>query len=112
MQKIPLMAAKVGMVLARDVFRTESANGIPICGKDTELTDSLIARLENLNIQSVYVEGHPVWSEGDRTLEETLRDLDTRFEKVRQDPLMAKVYDIYAEYLKRSMGESGGRKAE
>lgn len=112
MQKIPLMVAKVGMVLARDVFRTESANGIPICGKDTELTDSLIVRLENLNIQSVYVEGHPVWTEGDLSLEETLRDLDNRFEKVRQDPLMAKIYDIYAEHLKRSMGESGGRKAE
>lgn len=112
MQKIPLMAAKVGMVLARDVFRRESANGIPICGKDTELTDSLITRLENLNIHSVYVEGHPVWSEGDLSLAETLRALDNRFEKVRHDPLMAKIHGIYAEHLKRSMGESGGRKAE
>jgi len=112
MQKIPLIRATAGMVLAREVFRTESANGIPVCGKDTELTDLLIARLENLNIQSVYVEGHPVWSEGDLSIEEALHGLDNRFEKVRHDPLMAKIHDIYAEHLKRSMGESGGQKAE
>jgi hypothetical protein len=41
-----------------------------------------------------------------------LRELDDRFEKVRQDPLTGKLHDIYADYLKRSMGESGGRKAQ
>lgn len=112
MQKIPMTLAKAGMTLARDVFRSEPASGIPICGKDTELTDSLIARLGNLNIQSVYVEGHPVWEDGDRSLDDILRDLDNRFEKVRLDPLTAKLHDIYANYLKRSMGESGGRKTE
>lgn len=112
MQKIPLMAAKSGMVLVRDVFRSESASGIPICGKDTELTDALIARLDNLKVQSVYVEGHPVWAEGDRSLDDILGALDSRFEKVRQDPLTAKLRDIYADYLKRSMGETGGRKTE
>ena len=100
------------MILARDVFRSEQANGVPICGKDTELTEPLVARLGKLNIQSVYVHGHPLWEEGDQSLDEILRDLDGRFEKVRQDPLTAKLYDIYADYLTRSMGESGGRKAE
>jgi len=112
MQKIPLIRATAGMVLARDVFRTESANGIPICGKDTELTESLIARLENLDIQSVYVAGHPLREEGDRTLDDLLRELDGRFQKVRQDPLTAGLHTIYTDYLKRSMGESGGRKTE
>lgn len=112
MQKIPLLTAKAGMILARDVFRSESAIGIPICGKDTELTDTLIARLEGMKIQSVYVEGHPVREEGDLTLDDILHDLDSRFSKVRQDPLTAKLHDIYADYLKRSMGESGGRKTD
>lgn len=112
MQKIPLLAAKAGMILAREVYRSESAIGIPICGKDTELTDTLIARLENLKIQSVYVEGHPVREEGDPSLDDMLRDLDSRFAKVRQDPLTAKLHDIYADYLKRSMGESGERKTD
>ena len=112
MQKIPLAAARAGMILARDIFRSESAIGIPICGKKTELTDTLIARLENLKVQSVYVEGHPVWEKGERGLDDILRDLDSRFEKVRQDPLTAKLHDIYADYLQGSMGESGGRKTD
>jgi len=112
MQKIPLVTARAGMILARDVFRSESAIGIPICGKKTELTDTLIARLEKLKVQSVYVEGHPVWEEGESSLDDILRDLDNRFAKVRQDPLTAKLHDIYADYLQHSMGESGGRKTD
>ena len=112
MQKIPLLTAKAGMILARDVFRSESAIGIPICGKDTELTDSLIARLENMNIQSVYVVGHPVREEGDLSIDDILNDLQSRFAKVLHDPRTAKLHDIYADYLKRSMGESGGRKTD
>src|ERR1035437_6072456 len=99
MQKIPLMLAKSGMVLARDVFRGDSPIGIPICGKDTELTDSLIARFENMDVQSVYVEGHPVWEEGERSFDDLLRDLDSRFSKTLQEPLSVVLHDIYKAYL-------------
>lgn len=112
MQKIPLMLAKAGMKLARDVFRNESQNGIPICGKDTVLSDALIARLDHLDIQSVYVEGHPVWENGDRTLEDMLADLDRRFERTMHEPLNKKLYDIYRAYVTKSMGDDGGRQAE
>jgi hypothetical protein len=112
MQKIPLMLAKPGMVIARDIYRNDTVTGIPICGKGADLTDSLIDRLGHLDIKSLYVEGHPVREEGDRSIEDLLRELDLRFEKVRQDPLTEKLYEIYADYLKRSMGESGERKAE
>lgn len=110
MQKIPLMLTKEGMVLARDVFRNDSATGIPICGKGTVLTESLITRLDHMDVQSVYVSGHPVWADGDRSLEDMLQDLDRRFEKVRHDSLTTKLYDIYLKYLKRSMGDDGGRR--
>jgi hypothetical protein len=108
MQKIPLMRATAGMVLARDVYRNDISNGIPICGTGTVLTDILIARLENNGVNALYVAGHPVWEDGDRSLDEMLRDLDQRFEKVRQDPRMARLHDIYADYLKRSLGDDGG----
>jgi hypothetical protein len=55
MQKIPLMLAKADMVLARDVFRGGGQSGMPICGKGTVLSGALIKRLENLDIQSIYV---------------------------------------------------------
>lgn len=107
MQKIPLMRATVGMVLARDVFRNDVPIGIPVCGKNSVLTDTLIARLENMDVNSVYVEGHPVWEDGDRSLEDLMEDLDRRFEKVRQEPLMSRLYDIYAAQIKRSLGDDG-----
>jgi len=112
MQKIPLMRAVAGMVLAGDVFRNDSPNGMPICGKGTVLTDILVARLENMGVQSVNVEGHPVWEEGDRSLDDMLLDLDRRFEKVLQDPLMARIHDIFADHLKRSLGDGDGQHAQ
>jgi hypothetical protein len=112
MQKIPLMLAKADMILARDVFRGDNQAGIPVCGKATVLTDSLIGRLERLDVQTVYVEGHPVWEDGDRSLEDMLQDLDKRFVKVMDDRLTAKLYEIYKEHLIKSMGDESGREAE
>lgn len=112
MQKIPLLLATPGMIIAHDVFRSDNPAGMPICGKDTVLTESLIARLKHLNVATLYVEGHPIWENGDRTLEDELRDLDRRFEKVHHDPLTEKLYEIYADFLKRSMGGDSGRQAE
>jgi hypothetical protein len=112
MQKIPLMLAKADMVLARDVFRGDAQAGIPVCGKGTVLSDSLITRLERLDVQTVYVEGHPVWEDDDRSLDDIIRDLDKRFEKVKDDPLTLRLYEIYKAYLIKSMGDDSGRQAE
>jgi hypothetical protein len=109
MQKIPLMLAAADMVVARDIFRGDSPAGMPICGKGTVLSAALIARLEHLDIQSIYVEGHPVWADGDRTMDDVIRDLDKRFEKVAEDPLATMLHDIYRAYLTRSMGDDCGR---
>lgn len=103
MQKIPLMLATAGMVLARDVFRGDNPAGMPICGKGTLLTDGLIARLELLDVQSISVEGHPVCEEGERTLEDMIKELDYRFNKVIDDPLTAKLYETYKAFLTKSM---------
>ncbi|MDD5284400.1 MAG: hypothetical protein PHD54_00960 [Desulfuromonadaceae bacterium] len=112
MQKLPLMQAKAGMVLARDVFRGNSPTGMPICGKDTLLTDALIARLENMDVQSVSVQGHPVWEEGELSYDDLQRELDRRFEKTIQDPLNAILYDIHKAHLIKSMEGEGGRQEE
>ena len=112
MQKIPLMLAKAGMTLARDVFRGDSPIGMPVCGKGTELTDALIARFDNMDIQTVYVEGHPVWEEGERSFDDLQRELEGRFIKTLQEPLNVMLYDIYKAYLIKSMEGDSGRKAE
>jgi len=109
MQKIPLQKAEPGMVLAREICRSDSSSNIPICGRDTVLTESLIARLNNMDIKSVYVKGHPIWVAGEKTLEDMLAELDRRFEKTADDPIMSKIHDAYADYLKCAMGDDSGR---
>ena len=112
MQKIPLMNAVAGMVLARDVFRNGNSTGFPVCSKNTVLTEALITRLENMDIAFINVKGRPFPQDGDRSLDDILHDLEHRFAKVRQDPLMATLHDMYADYYKRSMGDDSGRQAE
>lgn len=112
MQKIPLILAKEGMTLARDVFRGDSPIGIPVCGKGIKLTAPLIVRFENMDIQSIYVEGHPVWEEGGRSFDDLMRDLDDRFSKTLQEPLNIKLYEIYKAYLIKVMEGDSDRQAE
>jgi hypothetical protein len=105
MQRIPISLAMPGMVLAKELVRPENPTGPAICAKGLELTESLLERLRNMGIQSITVQGHPVWMEGDKTLEELLIELDRRFCRVANDPLTAVLKKIYREYLTRSMGE-------
>jgi hypothetical protein len=105
MQKIPLLLAKSGMILARDVFRGNSPIGIPICGKGIELTDALIARFDNMDIQTVCVEGHPILEENGHSCDDLLRELDDRFIKTLHNPLNVMLHDIFKAYLIKSMGD-------
>lgn len=112
MQKIPLMQAKADMTLSRDVFRRDSSSGIPICGKGTVLTESLIARFENMDVQTIYVEGHPVWEEGGQSFDELLIEMDDRFSKTTQEPLNVLLYGICKANLIKTMGVDGDRQTE
>lgn len=109
MQKIPLMLAKPGMILARDVFRGDSPVGIPVCSKGIELTEAMIVRFDNMDVQTIHVEGHPVWEEGEQSFDDLLRELDSRFSKTIDEPLNFKLYEIYKAYLIKSMGADSGR---
>ncbi len=108
MQTIPIALAGPEMVLARDVRRNENPQVPPICGRGTILTESLIERLVNMGIKVVTVEGHPVAVEGEKTLEDLLADLDHRFSKVANVPLMGRLKEIYRKNIIRSMGGEGG----
>ena len=81
-------------------------------GKDTVLTDALITRLDHMDVQSVSVQGHPVWEEGELSYDDLQRELDQRFEKTMKDPLNVILYDIHKARLIKSMEDEGGRQAE
>jgi len=112
MQKIPLNLAAAGMVLARDIFKNDSPTGMPICGKGTELSDALISRLQQMGVQSLYVEGHPVWQEGDCGLTEQLADLEKRFSKTLDNRYNRSLLEIYRNQITAAMGDNGGRPEE
>ncbi len=103
MQRIPIAQSQPGMTIAKDVIRPDNPNGPPLCGKGVELTAPLIMRLQNMGVQSVIVDGHPLWMEGDRTLDELLADLDRRFSKVAGNPRMQVIKDVYRSCIITSM---------
>lgn len=107
MQKIPINLAAPEMILARDVFRSESPAGIPVCGKGTELNESLLSRLKKMGIQSIYVEGHPVSFEGESSLEEQLQELEKRFSKTLDNQHNLLLLNIYRQQIHSAMGEQG-----
>lgn len=109
MQNIPIKLAAPGMVLAKEIKNPDESSSMPVCGQGVKLTASLIDRLQNMGIQAVIVEGHPVKLEGEATLEEMLQALDMRFSRVQDDPLMLKVKELYRKQILRSMGEPGER---
>lgn len=71
------------MVLARDV---ETPEGRILCGKGTQLSESLLDRLRKMDIIHLTVEGHPVQEPGEKSLEEELRDIEERFSRVKHIP--------------------------
>jgi len=109
MQMIPLHMVAEGMVLAREVCRNDSSSNVPICGKDVVITGEMIRRFDLMGIKSLYVKGRPIVQEGEPAVEAMLKDLDCRFDKVRNDPLTMKVHEIYTAFLKRSTGDDCGR---
>jgi len=109
MQNIPITLAAPGMVVAKEIKSSDDPSSMTICGKGVALTASLISRLQSMGVQSVTVEGHPVKMEGELSLEEMLGALDRRFARVLDDPLMAKIKDLYRRQIMRSLGVSDGR---
>ncbi|HUU50618.1 MAG TPA: hypothetical protein VMW81_06645 [Nitrospinota bacterium] len=98
MQKIPLDMAKSGMKLAKDVL---TDNGRVLCGQGTELTDSLLLRLDNLGIESITVEGFPVPMPGEevKPLEVLIEELEERFKMVTSEPLLMEIKEILKKQL-------------
>jgi len=94
-QRIPIKFAKPGMILAKEAITPE---GQVLCGADTELSEELIARLTKQGVLVITVKGHPVQLPGEKPLSEKLQDLDSRFSKVKGDPVLRALKTLIAEY--------------
>ncbi len=101
MKPQPLDRLAPGQVVAKTITTT---GGMVLVRPGTVLTEKAIARLADLGIQSVCVEGP---DDAARPLEEQLRELDERFEGHDGDRLMMQLKAIVAGQLRRQAG--GGR---
>ncbi len=104
MQRISLKHAAVGMKLAKPV---KNKKGMTLCGAGTELSEKIIARLSDMGINRITVEGHPVdTGEEEKNLSQQIDELNARFRKVDRNPLMRKVKKIFLGLLKEGAKEA------
>lgn len=89
MQKIPIDLAEPGMILAKPIIHE---NGMQLCVEETILSDAIIARLKKMQITVIAIKG-PLADAGepDATTAESVLQLNARFAKVKNDPLMERV---------------------
>ncbi|WP_243545877.1 hypothetical protein [Pseudodesulfovibrio tunisiensis] len=99
MQKIPLDLAQPGMKLAKPVTND---GGMTIMGEGMELTESLIGRLESMNVDRITVQGSPVdvggAGAGTRYAERVER-MDHLFRHYASDMWMIKVKNRLKQYF-------------
>lgn len=96
MQRIPLNAAKPGMKLAKEV---KTSDGQVLCGPGLELTQGLLDKLYKSDVHAIVVEGHPVEMPDDKPLAQRIIELEHRFSKVKDDPVLRALMKLVAEHM-------------
>ena len=99
MQKIPLKLAKAGMVLAKPVLRD---NGLVLMAEGTELSETLLPRLESMGVETLVVKGNPVdlgGAGGSTAFTERAERMEHLFRKYKADPWMSRLKDHLVQYF-------------
>lgn len=84
---------EAGMKLAKPVF---AASGIVLLGEGTELNETRIERIHDMNITTVFIEGVATQA---APKEEMLAQLDARFKDVENKPHMGMLKKIVQEHI-------------
>jgi len=93
MPKIALDKIQPGMKLAKPVT---NQNGLVILAENTELTVTLIEKINDLDIGGVYIKGI---TQPDIPKEEMLTGLNRRFKNVENEPYMDVIKQILKEHI-------------
>ncbi|MCL4537430.1 MAG: hypothetical protein M1610_07560 [Nitrospirae bacterium] len=93
MPKVSVNNLKPGMKLSKPVVNEA---GMILLGEGTEITDSLIERLQNMNVSSVYVEGA---SKPQKSKEDIMAEIDARFKKTENEPHMGMLKKLFKEHV-------------
>jgi hypothetical protein len=95
MKKIQLREVEPGEVVARPVA---TSGGIVMVQPGAVLTQDIIARLENLGVDSVWLEGAAANA---KSLDVVLAELDQRFAGHDADALMMELKDVVASCIRQ-----------
>lgn len=98
MPKIPIEQLKPGMKLARPL---QNSSGMVLMAEGTELTEARISKIENMGIDSVFIDGP---SRPARPKEELLSELEARFRKAGNSPPMAAIKKAVREHIEAMYG--------
>jgi hypothetical protein len=99
MQRIPVKLARPGMVLAKPLLRD---NGMVLLAEGTELSDSAVARLAGMGVDSIVVQGHPVDLEGlagGTSHAARAARMDHLFRRHGDDPWMMQLKKVFKGYF-------------
>ena len=96
MPKVSVNNLVPGMKLAKPVT---NESGMVLLGSGTELTGQQIERLTRMNVEYVQVEST---AKPEKSREELLSELDTRFRKTENEPYMGLLKRLFAEQIEKS----------
>ncbi|OPY71459.1 MAG: hypothetical protein A4E62_01242 [Syntrophorhabdus sp. PtaU1.Bin002] len=96
--KTAVDSLKPGMVLAKPVV---NKNGLVMVSEGTELNDSLIGKIREMDVPGVYVRG---MTQPDTPKEDMLALLDKRFNGVEEKPYMALIKQALKEHIEELYG--------
>lgn len=83
-----------GMKLAKPIV---GKNGMTLLGEGTELTEKWIERIQDMDVEGIFVEGP---SEQPVPIEEALAGLEARFETVKDKPYMGLIKKAVHAHIK------------
>jgi len=101
MSRVLVTKLTPGMRLSRPVL---NESGFVMIGEDVELTDVLIAKIQGMGVDSVYVHGS---SKVRVPKEEVLAGLDERFRNVEAKPHMGLLKKVIADHIEGLYEEPG-----
>jgi len=93
MPRIPVDKLTPGMKLAKPVT---AKNGMVMLGEGTELSETWIERIRNMDVTSIFVDGPPVQT---LSKEEALASLEARFARLEDKPYMSLIKKIVKEHI-------------
>jgi len=97
MRRITIDKLEPGMILAKPLMR----GTMVILGEGTQLTDAWVSRIEDMEIDHLFIEGSP---EQAIPKEEALAQLDARFKHVEDQPHMKFLKKIVREHIEGLYG--------